>query len=103
MLFSSHRILEVIILILILEKEQIGFYSSEGNEKVDAISYSMDGKKSDQFFINNQKGYITPNYVNTLPPRKPIAGGQIETVEEVSFYIYNSFQQRTPIMMAQRN
>jgi hypothetical protein len=48
-----------------------------------AISYGIAATKTDQYFVNNQKGYVTPTYVNTLPPRKPISGGQIETVEEV--------------------
>lgn len=72
-------------LIYQLEKEQIGVSSNLGNGNVEAISYGIAATKSDQFFINNQKGYVTANYVNTLPPRQPIAGGQIETVEEVNF------------------
>jgi len=77
---------QVIILNFTIVKEQIGVSSNLGteNETLDAISYGVAATKSDQFFVNNQKGYITPNYVNTLPPRQPIAGGQIETVEEVS-------------------
>ena len=49
-----------------------------------AVSYGIAKTNTDQFFINNQKGYATPTYVATLPPRAPIAGGKIVSVDEVN-------------------
>ena len=48
-----------------------------------ATSYAIAKTNTDQFFINNQKGYATPEYVATLPPRKPITGGKIVSIDEV--------------------
>ena len=63
----------------------------------------MAATKSDQFFVNNQKGYITPNYVSTLPPKHPIEGGKIETVEEVIIIIILSSRLKMIIMTELKN
>ena len=49
-----------------------------------AISYAIAKTNTDQIFINNQKGYATPEYVATLPPRAPLTGGKIVSVDEVN-------------------
>ena len=69
-----------------------------------AVSYGIAKTNTDQFFINNQKGYATPEYVATLPPRIPISGGKIVSVDEVNNgLICFSLLQKLTIMMAQEN
>ena len=48
-----------------------------------AVSYAIAKTTTDQYFVNNQKGYATPEYVATLPPRKTLTGGKIVSVDEV--------------------
>ena len=52
-----------------------------------SVSYGIAKTTTDQIFINNQKGYATPKYVATLPPRIPLSGGKIVSVDEVKIKI----------------
>jgi len=65
--------------------DKVGVASSDQkSNSVLATSYSIAKTNTDQFFINNQKGYATPEYVAKLPTRKPLTGGKIVSVDEVA-------------------
>jgi hypothetical protein len=51
---------------------------------VEAISYGLaKEKKTDDFYVQNSKDYKPPIYVERLPPKVPLGGGVIETIDEV--------------------
>jgi len=58
--------------------------SNTASESVEAISYALaKEKKTDDFYIQNSKDYKAPTLVERLPPKVPLGGGAIETVDEV--------------------
>ncbi len=58
--------------------------SNTGTETVDAISYALAKEmKTDDFYVQNSKDYKNPTLVERLPPKVPIGGGAIETIDEV--------------------
>jgi hypothetical protein len=40
--------------------------------------------KTDDFYVQNSKDYKPPQYVDKLPPKFPIGGGETITVDEVN-------------------
>jgi hypothetical protein len=40
--------------------------------------------KTDDFYVQNSKDYKPPQYVEKLPPRTPIGGGEAVTIDEVN-------------------
>ena len=68
--------------------DKVGVASNDmkGNA-VMATSYAIAKTNTDQYFVNNQKGYNTPTYVAKLPKRAAIAGGKIVSVDEVKIKI----------------
>jgi hypothetical protein len=40
--------------------------------------------KTDDYYVNNSKDYKPPQYVERLPPRVPIGGGEAITIDEVN-------------------
>ena len=81
----------------------MGASSNDKANTVMAVSYAIAKTNNDQYFINNQKGYATPEYVATLPPRKTLTGGKIVSVDEVSLYLLLSFLLKQIIMTDQEN
>ena len=54
------------------------------SETVEAVSFALaKEKKTDDFYVQNSKDYKNPLLVSKLPPKMPLAGGEISTVEEV--------------------
>jgi hypothetical protein len=43
--------------------------------------------KLSQIYVENSKDYKPPLIVEQLPPRTPLSDHQIETVEEVNYFI----------------
>ena len=41
--------------------------------------------KVDDFYVQNSKDYKPPQYVEKLPPKQPIGGGEAVTIDEVKF------------------
>jgi len=41
-------------------------------------------KKTDDFYVQNSKDYKNPLLVERLPPKLPLGGGEIATVDEVN-------------------
>ncbi len=39
--------------------------------------------KVDDYYIQNSKDYKPPKYVEKLPPKQPISGGEAITIDEV--------------------
>jgi len=52
--------------------------------------------KVDDFYIQNSKDYKPPQYVAKLPPKQPLGGGDVVTIDEVRFLfnLYYMFFQR---------
>ena len=48
--------------------------------------------KVDDFYVQNSKDFKPPQYVDVLPPKQPISGGEAVTIDEVniSFKILNN-------------
>ena len=54
------------------------------SETVDAVSYALaKEKKTDDFYVQNSKDYKNPLLVERLPPKVPLGGGEIATIDEV--------------------
>lgn len=72
---------------------KVGVASNDKNEFVEAISYGLAKElKTDDFYVQNSKDFKNVEYVEKLPPRKPIAEGVVETVEEViKGYIFATY------------
>lgn len=65
-----------------------GFASNSSNELVEAISYGLAKEmKVDDFYIQNSKDYKPPQYVDKLPPKTNISGGEAVSVDEVIFSV----------------
>lgn len=65
-----------------LSKE--GTASNSSNEVVEAVSYGLAKEmKVDDFYIQNSKDFKPPQYVERLPPKIPISGGEAVTIDEV--------------------
>jgi hypothetical protein len=55
---------------------------------VEAISYGLAKEmKVDDFYVQNSKDFKPPQYVDKLPPKQPIGGGEAVTIDEVNFFI----------------
>jgi len=63
--------------------DKVGVASTDKSGAVMAVAYSVAKTNTDQYFINNQKGYASPEYVAKLPKRKPLSGGEIISVDEL--------------------
>lgn len=65
-----------------LSKE--GTASNASSEVVEAISYGLAKEmKVDDFYVQNSKDFKPPQYVEKLPPKQPIGGGEAVTIDEV--------------------
>jgi hypothetical protein len=65
-----------------------GLATNLNSETVEAVTYGLANQmKLDQVYVENQRDYKNPTYVNVLPPRAPISDSVIETVDEVSIAI----------------
>ncbi len=54
------------------------------SEVVEAVSYGLAKEmKVDDIYVQNSKDYKPPQYVEKLPPRTPISGGEAVTIDEV--------------------
>ena len=42
--------------------------------------------KVNDFYVQNSKDFKPPQYVEKLPPRTPLSGGEAVTIEEVKKY-----------------
>jgi hypothetical protein len=61
------------------------------SETVEAVSYALaKEKKTDDFYVQNSKDYKNPLLVERLPPKVPIGGGEVTTIDEV-FYFFKIF------------
>ncbi len=59
---------------------------------IEAISYGLAKEmKVDDFYVQNSKDYKPPTYVEKLPPKTPIGGGDAVTIDEVKFYFFKYF------------
>lgn len=55
---------------------------------MEAISYGLAKEmKVDDFYVQNSKDFKPPQYVDKLPPKQPIGGGEVVTIDEVNFFI----------------
>lgn len=55
------------------------------NEVIESVSFALANEmKTDDFYVQNSKDFKSVQYVNTLPPKKPISDGVVETVDEVN-------------------
>lgn len=58
-------------------------------ETVEAVSYALaKEKKTDDFYVQNSKDYKNPLLVERLPPKVPLGGGEIATIDEVNYISY---------------
>jgi hypothetical protein len=44
--------------------------------------------KVDDFYVQNSKDFKPPQYVEKLPPRQDIGGGEAVTIDEVIFFFF---------------
>lgn len=42
--------------------------------------------KVDDFYVQNSKDFKPPQYVEKLPPKTPISGGEAVTIDEVKYF-----------------
>jgi hypothetical protein len=74
--------LEYYLTLIVLNKE--GVATNMGTDNVEAVSYALaKEKKTDDFYVQNSKDYKAPLLVERLPPKMPLGGGEIATVDEV--------------------
>lgn len=43
--------------------------------------------KVDDFYIQNSKDFKPPQYVEKLPPKQPLGGGEVVTIDEVRIFV----------------
>jgi len=55
-----------------------------GTDTVIAVSYGLANAKTDDVYVQNQNDYKVPMFVDKLPMRQPIDGGNPELIDEVS-------------------
>jgi len=63
--------------------DKIGNGSNDKINSVASVAYGKAKITTDQYFINNQKGYSTPKYIAKLPAREAIKGGKIVSITEL--------------------
>ena len=64
--------------------EKEGVSTNNSKETIEAVSYGLaKALKTDDFYVNNSKDYKPPTYVDKLPPKTPIGGGDAVTIDEV--------------------
>jgi len=67
-----------------------GVASNTNSEVIEAVSYGLAKEmKVDDFYIENSKNYKPPQYVEKLPPKQPIASGEVVTIDEVNKILKN--------------
>jgi hypothetical protein len=58
--------------------------TNTSSEAVEAVSYALaKEKKTDDFYVQNSKDYKNPLMVERLPPKVPLGGGEVVTIDEV--------------------
>ena len=63
--------------------------ANEKNEVAESMSFELQSEmKTNDFYLQNSNDFKSVQYVNTLPPKKPISDGVVETVDEVNHNFY---------------
>ena len=57
--------------------------SFESENLVDSVSYALGQVKTNDFYVQNSKDFKNPLLVEKLPPKTPLTGGTIETIDEL--------------------
>ena len=55
----------------------------ESTATTDAVSFALAKTTSEDIYVNNQKGFKSPDFVDKLPLSKPIETGPPETIDEI--------------------
>lgn len=84
LIFFRFLIFLFILKIILKKANSESLKKLEKSEVIESVSYALANElKTDDFYVQNSKDFKSVQYVNTLPPRKPISDGVVETIEEV--------------------